>query len=141
MRALVLADFFALLQFSTAWTEDRALLRSNPSAAPGVGSKAGRRTGRRPTFSPNPCFQHHAINLGGLGAEPPSYTLVFTHRFSGRAKKTPGDSVLLSTRLPAFVELQMRFNLFGERIGFGGVCQINRTLRGLDCLAVFAGFS
>ncbi len=50
--------------------EDRALLRSNPSARSDAGTEAGVRTtsGFPPTST---CSGHQAQNLGGPGAEPP----------------------------------------------------------------------
>lgn len=50
--------------------EDRALLRSNPSARSDAGTEAGVRTtsGLPPTPT---CSGHKAQNLGGPGAEPP----------------------------------------------------------------------
>ena len=71
---------FRFATIASAWAQDRALLRSNPSADPGAGTEAGSATD--PVF-PFPNFRTgtNALNLGGLGAKPPEEPTSRSPRF------------------------------------------------------------
>jgi hypothetical protein len=71
---------FLLVQYLSAWAEDRATVGTDPSADPGA--KTEGRVVRRPTFFSTPFgIGTKALNPSGRSPEPTSKYVVLTHKF------------------------------------------------------------